>query len=151
MRADKGWGEGLSVQFRRSQGLKSEVCRGSTAGNDHLPLEPITLHRAESLCQGHVQSSSSGPALWATLSSLPGVQHQRGVLGQDWKNCLPQSSRFNLPRSENIRVEEMSKVKLWIRFWKGNETDGRFQLDKYRRGKDEKHGHYIERMGLRSD
>lgn len=160
LRAGKGWAEGLSsngvfssVQFRCSQGLKSEVWRGITAGNDHLPLEPITLHRAEPLCQGHVQSNSSGPALWATLSSLPGVWHQRRALGQDWRHYLPQSSHFNLLRSENIREEwEMSKVKLWIRFWKGNETDGRrFQLDKYRRGKEENRGHYIVRMGLRLD
>lgn len=124
-----------------------------SAGNDHLSWEPITLYRAEPQCQGHVQSSCPGPALWATLSSLPGVRHQIWVLGQEWSHCLPQSSHFNLLRSENIRVEwEMSKAKLWIRFWKGNETDGRrFQLDKYRRGKEEKPGYYIVRMGLRLD
>lgn len=63
-RSEQPWGVQFSaVQLRCNKGLKSEVWRGTTAGNDHVPLEPITLHRAEPLCQGHVQSSGSGPAL----------------------------------------------------------------------------------------
>lgn len=58
---------------------------------------------------------------------------------EDWKQYLPQLSDLNLLRSENVGVEwEMSKVKLWIRLWKGNYTDGRrFQLDKYTRKRGE--------------
>lgn len=63
-RSEQQWGVQFSaVQFRYSQGLKSEIWRGTTTENEPLPLEPITLHRAEPLCRGHVQSSTSGPAL----------------------------------------------------------------------------------------
>lgn len=120
LRAGKGRAEGLS-----SNGVFSSVQFSSGTARDWNQRsggEPLQKTSpclwSPSPCTGLSPCAEDmfSPALLVLLYELLRYLCQEGgirerALGQDWRHYLPQSSHFNLPMSENIRIYILRNVK----------------------------------------